>query len=77
MSYQHKDNSGSLFVNDKKKSPNHPDRTGSALIDGVEYYVSGWIKKDKNGTPFMSMAFKPKDEGGSRKQEAEADDAFF
>lgn len=60
MAYEQKPNSGSLFVNDKKESDTHPDRTGSALIGGVEYWVSGWIKEGARGK-WMSLAFKPKD----------------
>ena len=39
------DNSGAIFINDKKEREGHPDRTGQATIDGVDYWVSGWIKK--------------------------------
>jgi hypothetical protein len=60
MAYEQRDNSGSLFVNDRKESDKHPDRSGTAMIDGREYWVSGWVKTDKNGKPWMSMAFKPK-----------------
>jgi hypothetical protein len=62
MAYEQKENSGSLFKNSKKATDKHPDRTGSALIDGREYWVSGWVKQDKNGNPWMSLAFKPKEE---------------
>lgn len=60
MAYEQKDNSGSLFKNEKKEKDTHPDRTGSAMIDGVAYWVSGWVKQDRNGNPWMSLAFKPK-----------------
>ena len=46
MAYEMNDNSGSLFANKKKETDRHPDRTGSAKIDGVEYWVSGWVKQD-------------------------------
>jgi hypothetical protein len=61
MAYEQKDNSGSIFVNDRKEKDNYFDRTGTALIDGTEYWVSGWLKKSKDGKPFLSLAFKPKD----------------
>jgi hypothetical protein len=67
MAYEQRDNSGSMFVNDKKETDNHPDRTGTAMIGGVEYWVSGWLKKSAKGQPFMSLAFKAKEE---KRQEA-------
>lgn len=60
MAYEQKDNSGSVFKNDRKEKDSHPDRTGTALIDGVEYWISGWIKSGKKGD-FLSLAFKRKD----------------
>jgi hypothetical protein len=61
LAYEQKDLSGSLFINDRKDKDTHPDRTGTALIDGVEYWVSGWVKKKQDGTPWMSLAFKRKE----------------
>lgn len=55
-------NTGVIFTNKKKTSDKHPDRTGSLNVDGVEYWLSGWIKKDKNGQPFMSLSIKAKEE---------------
>ena len=60
MAYEQKDNSGSLFINDRKDQDKHPDRTGNAIIGGVEYRVSGWIKDGAKGK-WLSLAFTPKD----------------
>ena len=68
-----KENSGSLFNNNRKETDRHPDRTGTALIGGVEYYVSGWVKTDKNGNPWLSLAFKAKD-AQPQQQQAKAED---
>ena len=68
MSYEQKDFTGALFKNDKREKDSHPDATGSALIDGVEYWVSAWTKDGKNGK-YQSLAFKPKDKQASRSPE--------
>lgn len=62
MAYQQKENSGSLFKNEKREKDTHPHMTGTALIDGKEYWVSAWTKEGTKGR-WQSLAFKPK-EGG-------------
>lgn len=77
--YQPKDDSGSLFKNDKKESENHPDYKGNALIDGIEYWVSSWINTSKDGKKYMSLKFNAKDESKVSKQikEEMSDDIPF
>lgn len=55
MSYELKDGQGSLFINDKKKQDNHPDRTGKFLLNGQMYKIAGWMKKKPNGEPYLSL----------------------
>lgn len=59
--FQPKPNTGSLFKNDRREKDTHPHATGSALIDGVEYWVSAWTKEGEKGK-WQSLAFKPKQE---------------
>jgi hypothetical protein len=68
MAYEQKDFTGSLFKNDKKESDNHPNAKGSAKMGGVEYWVAAWTKKDKNGNPWQSLSFKPKDNDAQRER---------
>ncbi len=58
----HKDNHGSIFVNNDKKTEQQPDRRGSCVVGGVEYRLSGWLRKNAKGEPFLSIAFTPKDD---------------
>ena len=60
MAFEQKDNSGSIWVNDRKEQDTHPDRTGSAKIGGVDYWVNGWLRKTNDGKPYLSLSFKPK-----------------
>ena len=59
--FQQRDNSGSLFTNQRKVKDTHPDFNGSVMIGGVEYFVSGWKKVARTGKTFISMAFTPKE----------------
>lgn len=54
-------NRGALFKNDKK-NPNWPDYKGSLNVAGIDYWLSAWIKKDKNGATYMSLSVKPKED---------------
>jgi len=61
MAYEQRDNSGTLFKNDKRETDNHPHATGTALIGGVAYWVSAWTKEGSKGK-FQSLSFKVKEE---------------
>jgi hypothetical protein len=62
MSEFDRNNKGAIFVSDKKESDTHPDRNGSLNVDGVDYWISGWLKKSKEGKPFLSLSVKRKEE---------------
>ena len=74
-----KNNKGSISKNVNKTEPNHKDYSGSAWIDGQEYWISGWIKDGRNGK-FLSLAFDLKDKNKASsnnrasKQEESSDD---
>ena len=52
---------GVLFKNDKKGVEKRPDYRGSAVIDNVDFNVSGWIQTaKKDGSKFMSLKFEAK-----------------
>lgn len=70
MAYEIKDNSGSLFKNTRKEKDTHPDYNGSVRIEGHDYWISAWLKEDKNGGKYFSFAFKRKDGTADRPQAA-------
>jgi hypothetical protein len=53
-----------LFKNDRKRDDKDADYTGSVNIEGVEYWLNGWIKEGAKGK-FFSGTVKPK-QGGQR-----------
>lgn len=61
MAYEQKDNSGSLFKNDRKETDSHPNAKGTAMIGGVEYWVDAWTNTAKSGDKYQSLKFKRKD----------------
>ncbi len=58
---EQRDNSGVLFKEQDKKTPNHPDYKGNIMVNGQAYWLSAWIKEGKNGK-FMGLAVSPKDD---------------
>jgi hypothetical protein len=64
MSFKQRDNSGTLFKNEKKSQDNQPDYDGTVLVGGVEYRIAAWIKAAETGRKFMSLSFTPK--GGEK-----------
>ena len=46
------ENSGRLFVNDKKKTDNHPDYTGDFTdANGKKMNVAAWVRRGTEGRP--------------------------
>ena len=64
-------NRGILFVNDKKaEGSKQPDRTGTLNVDGVEYFLDGWLKKSAAGKSFLSVSVKRKDKQAEAPRQA-------
>jgi len=66
MSYEHKDNTGSLFKNEKRTKDTQAQAVGSAVIEGVAYWVDAWTN-EKNGAKYQSLKFRRKDNQGGTK----------
>ena len=70
---KYKANTGLLGVNDRKEKETHPDYNGKVYVDkpGL-YYLKGWKKTAKSGSPLLSLALDYADEG----KQAEARDTY-
>lgn len=63
MAFEQKNNDGVIFANDKKRGDSDPDGTGTATVDGVEYWLSSWNNVSKGGTAYRKLSFKKKETG--------------
>ena len=54
---------GALFANKDKTTDAHPSAKGSALIGGVEYWVSAWTNTAQtSGERYQKLKFKAKEQ---------------
>lgn len=61
-------NRGALFRNEDKRGDSHPDYKGSINVNGVEFWLSAWLKESKKGTKYMSLSVQPKEQRQPRQQ---------
>ena len=53
-----RNNEGAIWGNTRKQKDTHPDFTGNAIVDGVEYKIAAW-KRSPNANPKApSLKFK-------------------
>ena len=72
MSNYDNNNTGALFKNDKKQSDRHPDYNGSCEVNGVEMWMSAWLKTSNGGKKYMSFSFNPKEVQANKSQPSQA-----
>ena len=60
--YEQKELEGALFINKEKVKETDANAKGSALIDGVEYWVNAWTNTSKAGEKYQKLSFKRKQE---------------
>ena len=56
-------NRGAIWPNKKKEKDTHPDFTGSLNVDGVEFWVNAWKRKEgaPSNAPSLSFTVRPKE----------------
>jgi hypothetical protein len=73
VAFEHKPNRGSLFKADKQGDTDR-DYSGTALIEGRLFWVSGWVSESKAGRKYLSLSFKPQDTPAPDKSKALSED---
>jgi uncharacterized protein (DUF736 family) len=55
-------NRGALFKNERRDDEKFPHYKGSLNVEGVDFWISAWLKESKDGAKFMSLSIKSKDQ---------------
>jgi hypothetical protein len=56
--YEERDNSGSAFAVQDKRSDTHADLSGKVMVDGKKYWINIWKKQSRNGETYLSISFR-------------------
>lgn len=73
MSYDNT-NKGTLGKNKRKTEETHPEYTGQINIDGVEYWLSAWVKSNgSTGEKFFSISAKAKEQKPEKQEKPKGD----
>lgn len=70
--FKHKDNTGSIFSNDKKGNEKAPDYKGTINVEGKEFSIALWVREGNKGKFFSTKIEQPyvkKDSPVSAKEE--------
>lgn len=60
-------NSGDLGKNKNKEKEEHPELSGKCMVDGKPYWISGWVKTNREtGERFISVGFRPREDKGQK-----------
>jgi hypothetical protein len=74
-------NKGTIAKNTRKEADNHPDIAGSINVEGRDFWINGWLRKNRrDGSSFYSLTVKPKQERAAeivRQSRGEIDDGGF
>jgi len=63
-------NSGILSRNKKPQSDKSGEYTGSAEIDGVDYWMSAWVRESEHGK-YFKISFQKKDPQAAAGEESQ------
>jgi len=58
MAFEHKENTATVFTNDKKSAENQPDFTGRGKVGDKLMDFAMWKRQSKAGNDYFYMSFK-------------------
>jgi hypothetical protein len=61
-------NRGTLGKNNRKTTETQPEYAGSLNVNGVDYWLNGWVKEGENGK-FFSLTVRAKEEAPRQSSE--------
>jgi uncharacterized protein (DUF736 family) len=61
VTFELKDGQGTLWRNDRKEKPAHPDYRGDLRVEGIAFKLAGWVKETKDGRKYLSLSAMPKE----------------
>ncbi len=68
MAFEHKENTATVFENDKKSSDNQPDFTGKGKVDGAMKEFALWKRETKGGKTMLFVKWsEPQEKFQSKK----------
>ena len=68
------ENRGALFKNERRDDEKFPHYKGSLNVEGVDFWLSAWIKLRKDGQKFMSLSIKNKNADADKPKKAKQQD---
>lgn len=69
MAFEHKENTATVFANDKKSADNQPDFTGKGKVGDTIMDFEMWKRQSKAGNEYYYMSFKePSEKFGNKGQ---------
>lgn len=66
-------NRGTIGKNTRKSKDTDADISGQINVDGKDYWINGWQKKNgQDGSTFYSLSVKPKTGGTTRRDDSDS-----
>ena len=57
--FEHKENTGSIFKNNRKEKDTHPDYKGQINVNGKLLDIALWVKEGSKGSFFSAKVSEP------------------